>query len=70
MGSIISALMPVALELVGYFLRKSANNEEMAKLFFKWIEKIQDEYLMSAKNRDFAKERLKAISEKPFIESP
>lgn len=70
MASIFTALIPIALEIVGYFLRKNANDEEMAKLFFKWVEKIQDEYLMSAKMRDLAKERMKAISEKPFIEAP
>lgn len=70
MASIFTALIPIALEIVGFFLRKNANDEEMAKLFYKWVEKIQDEYLMSAKTRELAKERLKAISEKPFVEAP
>lgn len=39
MTSIFAALIPIALEIVGYFLRKSKEDAEMAKLFFKWVEK-------------------------------
>lgn len=70
MTSILTALIPIALEIVGFFLRKNKEDAAMAELFFKWVEKIQDEYLMSAQMRDKAKERLKSISEKPFVESP
>jgi len=69
MTSILTALIPIALEIVGYFLRKNANNEKMAEAFYKWIDKIQDEYLMSATMRDKAKARMKEIMEKPFVES-
>ena len=70
MTAIIAAVIPVALQLVGYFLTKNKENKEMAEAFYKWVEKIQDEYLMSATMRDKAKERMKKIMEKPFIETP
>jgi GTP-sensing pleiotropic transcriptional regulator CodY len=70
MTGIIAAIIPIALELIGYFLKKNSDNEKMAEAFFQWVEKIQDEYLMSANMRDRAKERMKKITEKPFVESP
>jgi hypothetical protein len=70
MTAIISALIPIALQIVGYFLSKNSENKEMAELFFKWVEKQQGEYLMSATMRDHAKERFKSIMEKPFVETP
>jgi hypothetical protein len=70
MTAIIAAVIPVTLQLVGYFLTKNKENKEMAEAFYKWVEKIQDEYLMSATMRDKAKERMKKIMEKPFIETP
>lgn len=70
MTGIIAALIPIGLELIGYFLRKNKEDAKMAEAFYKWVEKIQDEYLMSAQMRDKAKDRLKKIMEKPFVESP
>lgn len=68
--AIISAILPVVLQIVGYFLTKNKDDAAMAELFYKWVEKQQGEYLMSATMRDHAKERFKSISEKPFVETP
>lgn len=67
---IITAILPVVLQIVGYFLTKNKQNTEMQELFYKWVEKIQDDYMMSAEMRDKAKARLQSILEKPLIEAP
>jgi len=67
---IITAILPVILQIVGYFLTKNKQNTEMQELFYKWVEKIQDDYMMSAEMRDKAKARLQSILEKPLIEAP
>ena len=70
MTAIITTLIPIAFSILEYFLTRNKENKEMAQLFYKFVEKIQNEYLMSANMRDDAKDRMKKITEKPFIEAP
>jgi hypothetical protein len=63
-------VITVGLQLLGFFLGKNADNKKMMELFYKFVERIQGLYLKSAHLRDDAKARMKALAEKPFVESP
>lgn len=69
LSSILGLVIPIGLKLLEYFLSKNKDDREMMELFYKFIDKVQSEYLNSAKMRLLAKERMKAIMEKPFEES-
>lgn len=70
MMGIISGLLPLIFTAAEWFLKRSLDNREMQDLFYKFVERIQGEYLKSAKLREAAKARLAAIMEKPFVEAP
>lgn len=67
---IISAILPLIFTAAEWFLKRSLEKKEMQELFYKFVERIQGEYLKSAKLREGAKARLAAIMEKPFEEAP
>lgn len=69
MTSIIAALIPVALNLIEYFLSKNKEDKEMQALFYRFVEKFAGEYLNSKKLRDHASKQLAELDGKPFQET-
>ncbi|TXH08653.1 MAG: hypothetical protein E6R04_10225 [Spirochaetes bacterium] len=65
-----TSILTFALQVASYFLGKNADDKEMQELFYKFVERQQAEYLKSQKAREMAQKRLKAIMDKPFVETP
>jgi hypothetical protein len=63
-------VVSVALGVVDWILQRNRDNKEMADLYFKWVERQQGEYLNSKVMRERAKERIKALMDKPWAETP
>ena len=65
----IPLIVEVGLGILAWLLNKNSQDKEMQELFYKFIEKQHEGYLNSAIMRDKAKERLKTIFEKPWVET-
>lgn len=69
MASFIPLVVEVGLGILAWFLNMKKEDREMQELFYKFVDKQHEEYLNSALMREKAKERLKVISEKEWVET-
>lgn len=65
-----STIITVGLQIVGWILQKNADNVEMQKQFYDFIEEQHENYLNSSAMRQKAQARFLEIANKPFQESP
>lgn len=69
MTAFFPLIVEVALQLLSWILSRNKENKEMQELFYRFIEKQHEGYLNSAIMREKSQARLKAIFEKPWVET-
>ena len=69
MNAILTALLPVALKAIEWFLDKRKADKQTMQDFYKFVEKIGKEYLNSAKLQKHAQRQLEELKNKPFVET-
>lgn len=68
MLGLISALLPVALQILGWFLNRSKVSEENKERFFEWL-KLAGDDMGSVKLMNYADKQLQWFKENPWKES-
>lgn len=66
--SILMALLPVAIQILGFFLDKSAADKATKQRFFEWV-KLAGEDFGSVKLMNYGDGQLKWFTEHPFEET-
>lgn len=68
MLGLISAILPVALQILGWFLNRSKVSEENKKQFFEWL-KLAGDDMGSVKLMNYADSQIEWLKTHPWKES-
>jgi hypothetical protein len=67
MMSIITAILPIALQVLGWFLNKSAADNETKKLFFDFVRRAGNDF-GSTKLMKYGDEQIQWFKDNPWPE--
>jgi len=66
--SIITAALPIILQIVGFFIKRSNIDDKIKKNYFEWIA-ITGNNINSVKLMKYGKASVKWFDENPFVET-